>query len=374
MIDKNKLERTVAIAAHLLIWAYVFASPLLFRRGDKPIDWDNYVWTLYFPVSSCIIFYVNYLYLVPRFLQAKRYRQFVFYNVLLLAFFTFSRELYVQQFPPPSFRPGTRRIRHMVHAHRHSFTLVPLIRSCISLLSAIFLASVVRLSTQWRKAEAARQEAELGRAEAELKNLKSQINPHFLLNTLNNIYSLTAFDTEKAQEAIQELSKLLRYVLYENREHQVSLQKEAEFLKTYIALMRIRLSANVEVETDFRIPSDNIPEVAPLIFISLVENAFKHGVSPTRPSFIRISLHADAAGIHFSCRNSNFPKSENDKSPGGIGLQQVRSRLEHSYPGHYEWHCGPKDDGRTYASEIHIRPLAGKHFHEKRPTTTIQTT
>ncbi len=356
MIEKNRLERTITIAAHLLIWAYVFASPLLFRRGNTPIDWNNYMWTLYFPASTCIIFYINYLYLVPRYLQTKRYRQFVGYNILLLTFFAVSREFYVQFSLDQMPHHGGRHMRRMRRENPHAFNWVPFIRSFISLLFSTFMASVVRLSTQWRKAETARQEAELGRAEAELKNLKSQINPHFLLNTLNNIYALTAFDSEKARQAIQELSKLLRYVLYENRERFVSLHKEADFLNTYIELMRIRLSGNVDVRVNFDIPAENNTEVAPLIFISLVENAFKHGVSSTRPGFIHISLRTDAQGIHFCCRNSNFPKSENDKSPGDIGLQQVKSRLDHSYPGHYDWQYGPCDEGQTYSSEIHIRP------------------
>lgn len=354
----NRFERIVEITAHTLIWAYVFATPLLFRRGNQAIDWTNYVWYLYFPISSCLLFYTNYLWLVPRYLLTKRYKEFIFYNLLLLAFFTVSREFYTGWFPPP-FRSGGHRMRHLAKASRHAFSLMPFVRGLISLLSVTFLAIVVRLSMQWRKTEAARQEAELGRAEAELKNMKSQINPHFLLNTLNNIYALTTFDTEKAQEAIQELSKLLRYVLYENQERLVCLQKETEFLQTYIALMRIRLSGSVEVKTEFSLPAGGTPEVAPLIFISLVENAFKHGVSPTQPGFIHIRLTAESGYIRFSCRNSNFPKSDSDKAPGGIGLQQVRSRLEHAYPGRYEWRCGTENDGSIYFSEIHIRPEAG---------------
>ena len=111
------------------------------------------------------------------------------------------------------------------------------------------------------------------------KNLRNQLNPHFLLNTLNNIYALIAFDSDKAQQAVQELSKLLRYVLYDNQQTYVPLCKEVDFIRNYIELMRIRLSANVQMITKFDIQPDSQTLIAPLIFISLIENAFKHGIS-----------------------------------------------------------------------------------------------
>ena len=110
------------------------------------------------------------------------------------------------------------------------------------------LSAAIRLSGRWVQVEAARREAEKSRTEAELKNLRNQLNPHFLLNTLNNIYALIAFDTDKAQTAVQELSRLLRHVLYDNQQNFVTLGKEMDFIKNYIALMRIRLSSNVTVE------------------------------------------------------------------------------------------------------------------------------
>ncbi len=123
--------------------------------------------------------------------------------------------------------------------------------------------------------EAARKEAERNRAEAELKNLRNQLNPHFLLNTLNNIYALIAFDSDKAQQAVQELSKLLRYVLYDNQQTTFLSVKRSDFIRNYIELMRIRLSANVQMITKFDIQPDSQTLIAPLIFISLIENAFQ---------------------------------------------------------------------------------------------------
>ena len=122
--------------------------------------------------------------------------------------------------------------------------------------------------------------AERQKTEAELKNLKNQLNPHFLLNTLNNIYALIAFNSDKAQEAVQELSKLLRHVLYDNQQTFVPLEKELDFIRNYVALMRIRLPQQVEVSVNLEVDSGGALQIAPLIFISLIENAFKHGISP----------------------------------------------------------------------------------------------
>ena len=127
------------------------------------------------------------------------------------------------------------------------------VRDMLSLVFTIGLSAAIRMSARWTQAEAARKEAERNRSEAELKNLRNQLNPHFLLNTLNNIYALIAFDTDKAQQAVQELSKLLRYVLYDNQQTYVPLGKETDFIRNYIELMRIRLSSNVQMTTQIDI-------------------------------------------------------------------------------------------------------------------------
>ena len=211
------------------------------------------------------------------------------------------------------------------------------------------MAMALRITLIWYASE-------MDRQRAELQNLKSQINPHFLLNTLNNIYSLTAFDTHKAQEAIQQLSRMLRYMLYEDSAKPVKLLREIEFVQQYIDLMKLRVADNVDVRFDLQLPPNCQHEVMPHIFISAVENAFKHGVSATQPSFIHVScVHDEHGVIHFSVINSNFPKPKADKSPGGIGLQQVERRLELSYPGRYTWTHGVSADGTTYSSQIELR-------------------
>ncbi len=355
--QKGRIDKTVELIVHVCVWGYIFASPLLVHKRGESIDWIGYVQRLYFPFTSCVLFYVNYFYLVPRLvLERKRYWRFVLYNVLFILLLLLSQDIYASLLPPPEMprRFSRRFLFSDWHGRSMIFRLAFMMRNFLSMGFMAFVALAIRLSMQWHKAEAARQEAELRRQEAELQNIKNQINPHFLLNTLNNIYALTAFDVEAAQRAIQELSRLLRYVLYENQSQYVSLHREADFIGSYVALMRIRLSANVKVEMNFDIPEGESCQVAPLIFISLVENAFKHGVSPTKPSFIRITLRADDEHIHFECANSNFPKNASDKSPGGIGLKQVAQRLRHTYAGHYIWQYGVDEKTGVYRSIIYI--------------------
>jgi LytS/YehU family sensor histidine kinase len=217
------------------------------------------------------------------------------------------------------------------------------------------LAVVIRMSREWRKAEEARREAENARTDAELKTLRNQLSPHFLLNTLNNIYALIAFDTDKAQTAVLELSKMLRHMLYDNHQKFVPLQSEADFIRNYVELMRLRLSHEVKVEVDIKVDSGRNTQIAPLIFISLVENAFKHGISPTEPSFVRINLFEENEYVHCNIQNSNFPKNREDKSGSGIGLEQVKRRLELLYPDCYKWTRSTMEEGRVYVSDLIIK-------------------
>ncbi|MGL5937211.1 MAG: sensor histidine kinase, partial [Phocaeicola sp.] len=231
-----------------------------------------------------------------------------------------------------------------------------ILRDSIMLFFVAALGAAIRISTRWRKTEQQLIETEKARTEAELKNLKSQLNPHFLLNTLNNIYALITFNTDKAQEAVQELSKLLRYVLYENQDETVPLEKEFEFIQNYIALMRIRLPEHVKLDVNLTVDPGKSLRIAPLIYISLIENAFKHGISSTLPSFISITIEGRAEGsIVFQIQNSYFPKTNDDKSGSGIGLEQVERRLELLYPQKYSWEQHLSEEGKKYNSLLTIQ-------------------
>lgn len=208
-------------------------------------------------------------------------------------------------------------------------------RDMMLMALTIALSVAIKMTGGWYETENEKQELKKAQAEAELQNLKSQLNPHFLFNTLNNIYSLIAINQDKAQYAVHDLSRMLRHVLYENNQHFVSVDKEFEFMKSYIELMSLRLPKSTRLEVS--IPErGNRAMIAPLLFIPLIENAFKHGVSSTQESFINIKLELQENNrLNCLVENSNYPKKDNDRSGSGIGLTNLKRRLELLYPGKY---------------------------------------
>ncbi len=340
---------TTEVFMHVLAWLFVFSTPLIFNHGQSTITLNAYLRWCFVPLTMFAVFYINYFLLVPQLFMRNRRQLFFALEILLILAIVVLIHLVLNYFMPhPPHHPGDAKKvpAHWLFMLRDAVTM--------SLVAAFGCAS--RLSHNWHKAENARKEAELGKRNAELKNLRNQINPHFLLNTLNNIYALTMFDSDKAQKAIQELSRLLRYLLYDNQSQFTPLSKETDFLNSYITLMRMRTAANVEINVRQNIPANCDIAIAPLLFISLVENAFKHGINLSEKSFINISLEATNDGvIDFFCENSNFPKNGKELSPGGIGLQNLQQRLNNLYPGRYHWQKGVSDDGTKYFSHLIIQ-------------------
>ena len=185
------------------------------------------------------------------------------------------------------------------------------------------------------------------RSEAELQNLKNQLNPHFLFNTLNNIYSLIAVNGVQAQEAVHELSRLLRYILYDSAQAFAPLEKDIEFVRNYVELIRIRMPEHVDLQTKIQIELPDV-QIAPLLFISPVEKAFRHGVSNSRPSFVHIEITATGKQIKFLILNSLFPKDKQGKSGSGIGLTNLKKRLDLLYPESYELTCKQSDEEYSF--------------------------
>jgi len=338
------INKHLAGACHLALWAFLFLSPLTYWRGTG-FHFIHYLMTCMTPLFQMIVFYLNYMLLAPKLFVSGKHRYDLLINILLLT--TLGTILhfwmvYVNSIYVPNSNIAYDAIGTISYIARNSLNL------------AIFAggATALALARRWVTTDQKLKELEAERATAELRNLRSQINPHFLLNTLNNIYALTAFDTAKAQEAIQELSKLLRHILYDYQQPKVSLSDEVEFLQNYVNLMRIRLSDSVDVKFQSFIANPQL-EVAPMLFISLVENAFKHGVSPSEPSFIHIQIESADNQIVCDIQNSNYPKAADDHSGHGIGLMQVQRRLDLTYPDHYQWEHGPTDDG-VYRSRIVI--------------------
>ena len=347
MSKRMTINRATLI--HILCWGLILAFPLfLYRPNDTVTDMlRHYLRSLGGTIGYMIVFYLNYCYLAPKLLFENKPKRFVLYNAIVIFFtvaiMTWWWHMMGNLFPSSNAQP-------------RPFNAPPqwtrFVQLSLMLILVVGLSVAIRLSQRWRKMQEAKIEAERIRTEAELNNLRNQLNPHFLLNTLNNIYALIAFDPEKAQTAVGELSKLLRHALYDNQKNFVPLYKEVEFIKNYIELMKIRVTNNVKINTNIDIEEDDSTPIAPLIFISLIENAFKHGISQSGEGEIDIDVSNDDNKITCEIVNTNHPKRDNDKSGSGIGLEQVKKRLELMYHGRYTWEKGIDDDNKYYSKII----------------------
>ena len=350
------------IFIHIAAWCIVFGLPLFFMsRGN--FSWSNFFLFIPVPVCFMIVFYSNYFYLVDHFLFDKKKNEFLIINILLIFGtalvihlwheFSFTLHLHGDM---PSFG-GDNPPEGTIQPEKNRMipTMFFILRDVMSLILVVILSTAIKMSLRWIKIEAEQKEMQQMMVEAELKNLKNQINPHFLLNTLNNIYALAQLSSPKVKPAIMDLSRLLQYVLYENNKKYVPLKEEVNFIGNYIDLMRLRLPENTRLSVNFDIRENSQATIAPLIFISLIENAFKHGIGSDETSFIDISLiEREDNKIEFLCKNSYFPKDGTDRSGSGIGLQQVKKRLELLYPYRYMWHNEIEDN--VYSSVLIIEP------------------
>lgn len=187
--------------------------------------------------------------------------------------------------------------------------------------------------------------------ERQLQYLKYQVNPHFFMNTLNNIHALVDIDPERAKTSIVELSKLMRYVLYEGNNKLTSLSREVQFLRNYVQLMSMRYTGNVSISLDVPevLPDSMLP---PLLLVIFVENAFKHGISYRTKSFVEISLQPHGDRLLFSCRNSRPEIKHDENMKGGVGLSNVRRRLDLLFPGNYTLDIKEQEDTYTVYLDI----------------------
>ena len=328
------MNKHIAGMCHLAFWAFLFLSPLTYWRGTG-FNFVHYMLTCMQPLVVMVVFYLNYLVLAPKLFVAGKHRYDLLINVVLLISLG-TLVHYWMDFVNGMFVPGYRDQDTVG-------TLSYIARDVLNLAIFAAGATALALARRWVTAD------------QKLKEMEgNQINPHFLLNTLNNIYALTAFDTAKAQEAIQELSKMMRHILYDYQKPMIPLKEEIDFLENYVKLMRIRLPQSVEVTFNAVQPTGTV-EVAPMILISLVENAFKHGTSPTEKSFVHINISTNGQQLICDIQNSNNPKTASDHSGHGIGLQQVERRLQLAYPDRYTWEQGTRDNDKTYYSTITIQ-------------------
>jgi len=191
----------------------------------------------------------------------------------------------------------------------------------------------LKISMRWANLEQEKFKLQKESVENQMAFLRNQVSPHFFMNTLNNIHALIDIDADEAKESIIKLSKLMRHLLYDSEEKLTPIKKEVEFIQSYIELMRLRFTDKVNIEVD--IP-DDIPDksIPPLLFTSLLENAFKHGISYNQTSFVKIVMSFSENRLNFTIENSNHPRDTEASS--GIGIENTKKRLSLLYKDNFD--------------------------------------
>ncbi|KIC61168.1 sensor histidine kinase [Chryseobacterium taiwanense] len=323
----NLKNKKLEASFHLLIWLVLFFLPAAFSLGSDGnwLELFKHFWLQLFFLA--IIFYVNYLVLI-NWLYTDKKLNFILINVILIVALIILKQQIFQLIE--SQRPRGSGGRRPPEAF---FYFMDFLIYMIPVAFSIAISSGQKM----KQAEEIKREADNIKLKSELQHLKYQLQPHFFFNALNNIYSLIDFAPEKAKHSIHSLSKLMRHLLYKTDVEKIRLIDEIDFLNKYIELMTLRLNDNTKVFTSFPKMIPNL-EIAPLLFISVVENAFKHGVSATQHSDISFKMEIVEDEIHFTASNSNFPKTETDKSGSGIGVENLKKRLSLLYPEKHEFH------------------------------------
>ncbi|MGM9841021.1 MAG: sensor histidine kinase [Candidatus Limisoma sp.] len=346
MSNKVKTDKKtmLTLITHIMVISIVFILPeVMFTNSfnedpNHPAPLGVYIHT----VVYIIVFYYNYFFLIDRLLFRKRVLLYVV-SALIFAFLLVSGAecLNVILRPESDGRLHGPIPGNIVMATRNF---------AISLLST-GLSLALKFSMRWKKIEQMNDQIISEQKDMELANLKNQLNPHFLFNTLNNIYALIQIDSAKAQDAVHQLSKMLRYALYDNSP-EVELSKDLDFVRSFIELMKLRLGTNHQLTVDIprQVPSDL--KIAPLLFISLIENAFKYGMASSKPSVIKITITVSGTTVLCHTENSYFPEKVADKSSSGIGLSNLKRRLSLVYNNHYNLKYGIS--GNMFISDLSI--------------------
>lgn len=329
------------IALHLLVWGILFGFPILFTPGGTPLS-SVYFRTILPLLFTALIFYVNYFFLIDRILFKNQIVLFIILNLALILICTWGQDWIRDLIWEPFRGNGGGGPRRGGNNNFNGFHNYLLFRSAFSYSLTAGVSVAARIVQRWMRSEAERKTMETEQLKSTLSHLQYQIQPHFFFNSLNNIYSLIDIAPEKAKESVHKLSKLMRYLLYDAKAEQVPLSDEITFLKNYIQLMRLRLTDKVDVQYDLPEQPPWV-EIAPLLFIPLVENAFKHGVSASQPSFIFVKMRIETNRILFWVENTNFPKDDSDKGGSGIGIENLKKRLALLYPNRYTFKQAVQD-------------------------------
>lgn len=340
--SKNKFGRGKVLII-VFVWILLFAIPLLFGQFPNGINWKHIgkIWTEYGFVF--LVFLINRLVLIPHlFFKGKKVGYFISISVLIIIIVsvvyvrTQRNQAQTNRLPgPPPFEqfenPPIRQPRTVGMQAR---PLVPAYANLLILtILLIGFDSGLLFFGKWMQSEQNKLKAEKESIKNKMDFLQTQISPHFFMNTLNNIHALVDIDTEEAKASIIKLSQLMDYMLYESQTTEVPLKQEMDFICSYVALMKLRFTDDVDIQLNIpnELPNVTIP---PLLTIAFIENAFKYGISYTKTSFIHMHIQVDEEHYFMHVQNSIRPDKEERKN-SGIGIENTRHRLDLIYGDRY---------------------------------------
>ena len=313
------MNKAQQIFIHFFVWLAIL-SFLVFLSKAELIE--SIIIFVCFGIVNITLFYFNYLFLLPQYLSKRRYWGFIFNILIILVLSTFIKYGLAYLFKETILLRAGQQITFSRY----------FLGAFLTGVFFAFLSTAFKFSVDWFLNEKVRKNLENEKLIAELAFLKSQINPHFLFNSLNNIYSLTYQKSDKASEAVMKLSEIMRYMLQESNEPTVKLSREIRYLENYIELQKLRFKSKAYI--DFIITGDIAEQsIAPLILIAFVENAFKHGDVSDASSPIRIRIEIANNILQFELWNKKSGQNKDETS--GIGLNNVRRRLELLYTQRY---------------------------------------
>jgi len=354
MREKIPNIRFIEIFVFAVIWLTVFTFPFLNLRTGNTVDWSKVSGEWIRMFSFLILFLINTLVLVPKFIFQKKYRSYVFFTLFtIIAVIGASisirmlisptqplamppmdlgpgmppMELGPGMPPPMGYKPAEQPVQDSVY--------LMIFDNFIIAILVIGVSTAFRMISQWLNEESKRKDVEKEQLQTELALLRHQVSPHFFMNTLNNIHALIDINAEDAKNTIIQLSVMMRYLLYDTATGQTTLKKEIAFIESYISLMKLRFPENVTITLD--VPED-IHDIAipPMLFISFLENAFKHGVSYQAESFVLFRIKQNDDKLNCIIRNSKFKSEEGKKKVySGIGLTNIKKSLELLFKNEY---------------------------------------
>jgi len=316
---------------HSLYWTVIFFIIILdvFIGSQKHGVKHYMIALILFGIINVSLFYINYLILIPQLIKTKkRYFLYILAFILLLGGSALIKTVIAVLNP--------KEMLDYVKMEDGKKTLPADYYFFVQLfLCGFFLVSscIIKFAADWFSSERIQRNLESERREMELQFLKSQLNPHFLFNSLNNIYSLAYQKSDKTADAIMKLSEIMRYMIYESNTPTVALSKEVDYLTSYIELQKIRFKDGAYIELTLNGEIDN-QKIVPLMLISFVENAFKHGVVTDPAEPVKINIIANQKILHFSVVNKK--NQQNKDAQGGVGLTNVERRLQLVYPDRYK--------------------------------------